>query len=92
MIFCEDLEPIYEVVKKLPLYKQRAKEEVFLGILKSRSKKWIGWKYLRELKKDRSFNNSAVFIELYELALNYYWIKSQNDSIKYDNLIKNYKF
>lgn len=85
-----ELEPIYNVVKNLPLYKQRRKEEVFLGILKSKTKKWCGWNYLREIKKTRRFDDYDSFLELYVLALNFYYIQKQD--ISYASLLKNYNF
>jgi len=88
------LNEIYNILKQLPLYKRRGKEEVFLGILKSKSPKWIGWNYIKYIKRD--FNNIDLdfFYALYELALNYYFMRMniRNESIDIETLKKNYDF
>lgn len=91
-IFSKELDALYNELKVLPLYKRRAKEEVFLGILKSKSKKWIGWKYLKEFKKTIEFKDDKLFQQFFELALNYYWLKSLKSKIDANSLLKNYKF
>ena len=35
---------------KYPLYKQRGKQEVFLGIKNTSTNKWVGFKIIKELK------------------------------------------
>ena len=91
VIFDSELDKIYEVVKLLPLYKRRTKEECFLGILRSQNKKWIGWKYLGTLKKDIDLNDIDFFKQIYELALNFYWVRDSKN-ITETNLLKNYDF
>lgn len=91
MVFNEELDEIYKHISQLPLYKRRLKEEVFLGIVKSKTKKWIGWKYVKIIKKIKE-KELDYFLNLYELSLNYYYLKSLTSKtpINYKNLIKNY--
>ena len=37
---------------KYPLYKQRGKQEVFLGIKNTSTNKWVGFKIIKDLKKN----------------------------------------
>lgn len=64
---------IYGILKHLPLYKRRGREEVFLGILKSKNKQWPGWQYIYEIRKEKNFSDLVMELGLYELAINY-WI------------------
>lgn len=86
----ENYDSIYNILKNLPLYKQRGKEECFLGILKSKEPKWIGWQYIRCIKKQKTFDDPETFLELYKLAINFYILK--NTKISKKNLLKNYEF
>ena len=38
---------------KYPLYKQRGKQEVFLGIKNTSTNKWVGFKIIKELKRKK---------------------------------------
>ena len=84
-------ENLYNIVKHLPLYKRKGREEVFLGIIKSKSKTWVGWDYIQSLKNLENFNELLIESGLYQLAINYWYIQNLNGKeITFENLMKNY--
>lgn len=84
---------IYAIVKHLPLYKRKNREEVFLGIKKSKNKNWAGWQYIAEIRKDQNFDKLLIDLGIYELALNF-WIFSDlnGEIVDLEHLLKNYEF
>lgn len=92
MIYQEDTQQfelddneILEKIKQLPLYKSRGKEKIFLGILKSKTKNWIGWQFIAK----QNFKLQDDIDLLYELAINFYKI---NPKYFNQNLLKLYDF
>ncbi len=92
IIFDKYLDEIYNDIKSIPLYKQKSKEEYFLGILKSKSRSWIGWKFLKEIKKYKMFYNEEMFLNLYELALNYHYMCKLRGDYNLKEIKKKYDF
>lgn len=91
-IFKESKE-IYEIVKHLPLYRRKNKEEVFLGIRKSKYKHWIGWDYISQIRKDPNFDKLLISLGLYELALNFWIFQCESGvDISFEHLLKQYEF
>ena len=84
-------ENLYNIVKHLPLYKRKGREEVFLGIVKSKAKNWIGWQYIQDLRNLDNFNELLIETGLYQLALNHWFIQTQNGKeVTFEILKKNY--
>lgn len=85
---------IYEILKHLPLYKKRGREEVFLGILKSKNKQWPGWQYLFEIRKEPNFTQLIIDLGIYELAINFwiFQIRSGFNNFNIAFLAKQYDF
>lgn len=84
---------IYDILKNLPLYKRRGREEVFLGILKSKNKNWCGWQYIAEIRKHKDFAKLLVDLGIYKLAENYWELEAlKGKPITLENLLKNYNF
>lgn len=82
---------IYAIVKHLPLYKRKGKEEVFLGIRKSKNKNWIGWEYITSIRKNENFDKLLIELGLYELAINFWVMQAHNGSeVSFEILSKNY--
>lgn len=82
---------MYAIIKHLPLYKRKNREEVFLGIRKSKMKNWIGWQYIAEIRKDPNFDKLLIDLGIYELALNFWIFSNYNGEIvDLEHLIKNY--
>lgn len=81
---------IYNLLIQIPLYKQRGKEEVFLGIRRSKFRKWIGWKLISELKRNKEFPSKVSESGLYKLALNFWIIQSLKTPITLTELQKSY--
>lgn len=84
-------ESLYNIVKHLPLYKRKGREEVFLGIVKSKSKSWIGWQYIQDIRNLDNFNELLIDLGIYQLAINYWYVQIQNGKdVSFDILNKNY--
>lgn len=78
-------EEILEKLKTLPLYKSRGKEKIFLGILRSKTKNWIGWHYINK----QDFKIQKDIDLLYNLAINFYLL---NPKYFNQNLLELYEF
>lgn len=86
-------EEVYAIVKHLPLYGRKNKEEVFLGIKKSKSKGWGGWQYIACIRKEPNFSQLLIDLGIYELALNYLIFQDAiGHELKLDELLRNYDF
>lgn len=84
---------IYEVLKHLPLYRRKNKEEVFLGIKKSKHKNWIGWDCIAQIRKEPNFDKLLIELGLYELAINFWVFQIANgNEINFEYLLKQYEF
>lgn len=71
---------------KYPLYKQRGKQEVFLGIKNTSTNKWVGFKIIKELKRKKEFPyNQEKLSEIYDLAL-FYWCLYFDELLKSNNI------
>lgn len=82
-----------DILKHLPLYKKRGREEVFLGIQKSKNKTWVGWEYITSIKDDEKFGWILTNCGLYDLAVNYWELQqSLGKKVNLDALMKNYDF
>lgn len=82
-----------DILKYLPLYKRRGREEVFLGIQKSKSKNWCGWEYIAAIRKEPEFANLLIKIGLYELAIKYWEFQTlMGKQVTFETLMKNYDF
>ena len=82
---------VYNIIKHLPLFKKRGREEVFLGIKKSKTKEWIGWEYIASIRNQKDFSNLLINSGLYELAINYWIISKFNGSdLNFETLMKQY--
>lgn len=66
-----NVDKIYKLLIQIPLYKSRSREEVFLGIKKSKYPKWNGWNFLSQLKRENKFPQDIMSCGLYELAVNF---------------------
>lgn len=87
-----NLEKTFRLLIQIPLYKSRQKEEVFLGIKKSKYPKWIGWQFIKEMKKNGSFLHNLPNSGLYDLAINFWILQSKNKEITLELLENEYEF
>lgn len=84
---------IYAILKHLPLYRRKNREEVFLGIRKSKHKNWIGWDYIARIRKESNFDKLLIELGLYELAVHFWEFQVANgNEISFDYLVKQYDF
>lgn len=82
-----------DLLKRLPLYKRRGREEVFLGILKSKTKNWCGWEYISIIKKEPGFADLLIKLGIYELAVRYWEFQTLvGKQVTFETLMKNYDF
>lgn len=82
---------MYDILKHLPLYKRKGKEEVFLGIVKSKHKSWIGWEYIASIRNKENFDKLLISTGLYELASNFWEFQKLNGKlVTFEILMKNY--
>ncbi len=82
---------MYDILKHLPLYKRKGREEVFLGIVKSKQKNWIGWEYIASIRNKENFDKLLIDTGLYELASNFWELQKLNGkSVTFEILMKNY--
>lgn len=82
---------MYDILKHLPLYKRKGREEVFLGIVKSKQKTWIGWEYIASIRNKENFDKLLIDTGLYELASNFWELQKLNGKpVTFEILMKNY--
>lgn len=83
---------IYKLLIQIPLYKSRSREEVFLGIKKSKYPKWNGWNFLYQLKRENKFPQDIMSCGLYELAVNFWLLYSLEKPLTLEFLESQYEF
>lgn len=87
-----NIDKIHKLLVQIPLYKQRGREEIFLGIKKSKHKKWIGWKFINQLKAENKFPQCIMESGLYDLAVNFWILYCTKYKLSLEILEKSYEF